>query len=346
MQIISYFCTIMNEMISVIVCTYNQENTIGRTLESILMQQCHVPIEIVIGEDCSTDNTLGICREYEQRNPDKIRVIANNPNKGLINNYFDCILASKGKYIADCAGDDFWIDPLKLEKEVSILEANENVTLVHTDWNYYNVSTGLTSPSPRKPFPNSITRGYEMLNSIITQRSIPVVHLCTSLYRADIIRKALADDPYMFRNDDFGCEDIQIIFTMAQSGDIAYLPDVTLNYSRGQNTVSYSPDIKKKYRFISRVTALSYYISQKFNIVNTQTDEYFQQRVFELAMHAFRAHDTGLRDETLEHAKEWKVKSVSKIRFVLFVMRHPLLWRLGLIARKVFVTCKRVLRGK
>ena len=51
----------MENLISVVVCTYNQEATIARTLDSILMQQCHVPYEIILGEDCSTEGTLAIC---------------------------------------------------------------------------------------------------------------------------------------------------------------------------------------------------------------------------------------------------------------------------------------------
>ena len=81
----------MENLISVVVCTYNQEATIARTLDSILMQQCHVPYEIILGEDCSTDGTLAICETYASKHPDKIRLLANKENKGLLDNYFDCI---------------------------------------------------------------------------------------------------------------------------------------------------------------------------------------------------------------------------------------------------------------
>ena len=152
----------MENLISVVVCTYNQEDTIARTLDSILMQQCHVPYEIIIGEDCSTDQTLSVCEAYASKFPDKIRLIANKPNKGIIDNYFDCILASNGQYIADCAGDDFWTDPLKLEKEVTILEQHPDVTLVHTDWHIYNETTGSSTPSAPKPFTAPVTPGKQM----------------------------------------------------------------------------------------------------------------------------------------------------------------------------------------
>ena len=108
----------MQEMISIVVLTYNQEATIGRTLDAILMQRCHLPFEIVIGEDSSTDHTRAICQEYAQKHPDTIRLFCNTQNKGIVNNYFDCLLQCRGKYIADCAGDDFWTDTEKLEKEL------------------------------------------------------------------------------------------------------------------------------------------------------------------------------------------------------------------------------------
>ena len=72
----------MEEMISVVVVTYNQEKTIARTLDSILCQRCHLPIEIVIGEDASTDNTRAICEDYAKRYPHAIPVQA--PAKGQL----------------------------------------------------------------------------------------------------------------------------------------------------------------------------------------------------------------------------------------------------------------------
>ena len=112
----------MENIISVIVLTYNQEKTIGRTLDSILMQKCHLPIEIELRDDCSNDATDAVCKRYAEKYPSIIRYRQNKQNKGIIDNYFDTLLECRGRYIADCAGDDFWIDPLKLEKEVNILE--------------------------------------------------------------------------------------------------------------------------------------------------------------------------------------------------------------------------------
>ena len=331
-------------MISVIVCTYNQEATIGRTLDSILMQQCHAPIEIIIGEDCSTDSTGDICRRYAEQHPGTIRLFCNLQNKGVVDNYFDCLLAASGEYIADCAGDDFWTDPLKLEKELCIMEQHPDVTLVHTAWTSYNESLQAALPAPRIPFTDNITHGRDMLEAIVTQTRIPVVHLCTALYRRDVFLREYHADTTMFRNKDMGCEDLQVVFVMAYNGNIAYLPDTTLNYSQGQESVSNTLDDSRQFAFVRKVTSLSHYLCSKYSISSKAVDSYFRYRVYALSMHAFRAHSRQLLAETHDVAKMWNTEPSAKTRLLFCVMRHEWLWQLGLALRRCFVTAKRVLR--
>lgn len=322
------------EMISVIVVTYNQEHTIGRTLDSILRQQCHLPIEIVVGEDCSTDQTRTICQEYANRYPEQIRLFCNEHNKGLVDNYFDCLLACRGAYIADCAGDDFWVDNQKLEKEVRLMEADPTITLVHTAWRSYNEDTQTAAAPLLQPFPAPITDGKKMLEAILTQTQMPVIHLCTALYRADtILREYHADTP-LFRNQGAGCEDLQIVFFMAYNGNIAYLPDVTLYYSQGSETISAPKDERKLFDFYKKATNQSYELSEKYNIHSKQTEHFFQERIYALLMHAFRAHAPELRDEALTYQRKWKVKSTWKIRLVQTLTQYKGSWRLALHLRK------------
>ena len=330
----------MENMISVVVITYNQESTISRTLDSILMQQCHVPIEIVIGEDCSTDHTRAICERYAQKHPDIIRLICNQQNKGIVDNYFDCLLACRGKYIADCAGDDFWTDPQKLEKEVCVMEANNNVTMVITNWQYFEEESQKTIPS-RQRHHAPVTPGRDLLKAIITQHNMSVFHLCTALYRADIFRKAYEEDTFLFRNKDFCSEDIQIAFSMALHGDIAYLPDITLSYSLGQNTVSNSTDDVKQFRFVRKMTDLIHYLASKHHI---DIADFFPERIFALGMHTFRAHQPQLFQETLVCEKEWQVSRPLKNQILFAVMNREWLWKIGLIVRQAVLRLKRVWR--
>ena len=330
----------MENMISVVVLTYNQEATISRTLDSILMQQCHVPFEIVIGEDCSADNTRAICQRYAEKHPDIIRLFCNQQNKGIIDNYFDCLLECRGKYIAECAGDDFWVDPQKLEKEVSVMEAHDNVTMVITNWQYFDEQRQQTVPSQQQQHAH-VTPGRNLLKAIITQYNMSVFHLCTALYRADVFRKAYEEDTYLFRNKGFCSEDIQIAFSMALHGDIAYLPDITLNYSIGQNTVSNTTDDVKQFLFVRKMTDLIQYLASKHQI---DISDFFPERIFALGMHAFRAHQPQLYQEALACEKEWHVSRPLKNQILFAVMSREWLWKIGLVVRQMVVRLKRVCR--
>lgn len=332
----------MEHLISVIVCTYNQEETIARTLDSILMQQCHVPYEIVIGEDCSKDQTLNVCQAYKRKHPDIIRIIANEENKGLVENYFNCIQACRGEFIADCAGDDFWTDPLKLEKEVCILESRPDVTLVHTNWASFCEATNKSYPNTQETFPDSFTSGQRMLEAIITQRKTPIIQLCTSLYRSSIILEALQDDKESYINNDFGCEDLQIAFLMASKGNIAYIPEVTLNYSQGKVSISNPESHIKRFLFTRRISSLSFYLATRNNINTEHSRKYFSWRIYELGMHAFRAHNEQLFQETIQCEHNWNAYRKTRTKILFFTMRHHRLWSWGLTIRGVFVILKQL----
>ena len=119
--------------VSIFLLTYNQERFIAQTVDSILMQITNFRYQLVIGEDCSTDNTRIICEKFAGQYPQKIKLLPSlSKNIGLIANYVRTIKECDGKYIAICDGDDYWIDELKLQKQVDILEANPDYSIVYT----------------------------------------------------------------------------------------------------------------------------------------------------------------------------------------------------------------------
>lgn len=141
-------------VVSVCVATYQHAPYIRECIEGILMQETDFPYEIIIGEDESTDGTREICIDYANKHPDKIRLFLRDRN---ISQYYDATgnfigrfnghwnrMSARGKYISYCEGDDYWIDPLKLQKQVEILNKNPLVSLVFTErivkteTNYYD----------------------------------------------------------------------------------------------------------------------------------------------------------------------------------------------------------------
>ncbi|KAA0944215.1 glycosyltransferase [Sporosarcina sp. ANT_H38] len=119
----------MSILVSINCITFNQEHYIVDAIESFLMQKTNFIYEILIGEDCSTDSTKEIVEKYVIKFPKKIRLITSETNVGGRQNSIRLQRESKGKYIALCEGDDYWIDPYKLQKQVDYMEANPECTL-------------------------------------------------------------------------------------------------------------------------------------------------------------------------------------------------------------------------
>ena len=129
----------MNKIkVSVGVITYNQQDTIRQTLDSILMQKGDFDLELVIGEDCSTDNTLAICQEYAKQYSDKVVLLSGPHNLGITANYFRTLQACSGEYIADIAGDDYYCDDYALEKQMCYLQSHSDVGVLGANgYRYY-----------------------------------------------------------------------------------------------------------------------------------------------------------------------------------------------------------------
>ena len=125
--------------------TYNHEPYIRQCLEGFVMQQTDFCFEVIVHDDASTDGTANIIREYEQKYPDIIKPIYEKENQ--YSKHDDSLIRiinehTRGKYIAFCEGDDYWIDSLKLQKQVDFLEEHHDYGAVYTDFEGYEQETG------------------------------------------------------------------------------------------------------------------------------------------------------------------------------------------------------------
>lgn len=115
----------MDYMVSVIVPTYNHEKYIAQALDSILAQKISFSMEILIGDDCSTDNTIQILKKYKTQYPDLIKLFLQSENVGATRNAYNLLTNAQGKYLATLEGDDYWIDNNKLQDQVDFLEKHK-----------------------------------------------------------------------------------------------------------------------------------------------------------------------------------------------------------------------------
>lgn len=117
----------MNEetIVSVLVITYNQARFVGQAISSVLEQETTFPIEVLVGDDCSSDGSADVIAQFA--GDQRVQIIRRSHNLGATRNLYDLQMRAKGKYLAYLEGDDYWSDPNKLQRQVDFLGS-------HTDF--------------------------------------------------------------------------------------------------------------------------------------------------------------------------------------------------------------------
>ena len=177
----------MKYLVTVICLTYNHEKYIEKTLNGFLKQKTTFPVEYIIRDDASTDNTANILHEYERKYPGYFNIIYEKENqysKNIIP-YFSqkVIMETKSKYVALCEGDDYWCDDNKLQKQVDLMEKNPSASFcVHANYEL-NDKTG--KMKKRHPYKKSGVLSIEEV--LIEPGGMPAT--CSMLMRTEYINQ-------------------------------------------------------------------------------------------------------------------------------------------------------------
>ena len=132
-------------LVSISCITYNHAPYIRECLDGFMMQQTNFPFEVLIHDDASTDGTTEIIREYAEKYPDIIKPLYEEENQWVKGRRGSAVFnfpRAQGKYIALCEGDDYWTDPLKLQKQVDFLESHPDYVMCTHHFNTYDQEDG------------------------------------------------------------------------------------------------------------------------------------------------------------------------------------------------------------
>jgi|WetSurMetagenome_2_1015567.scaffolds.fasta_scaffold08600_3 glycosyltransferase involved in cell wall biosynthesis len=216
-------------MVSVFMMTYNHEKYIAKAIDSVLMQKTNFSYEIIVGEDGSSDNTLDILISYAKRYPSLVNLIVNKKNIGAKANQIKVLEACRGKYIAMLEGDDFWIDPDKLQKQVDFLESNPAFSMCFTnriviDSENENIQTILIPEDKRRNLgPEDVIGSFTPpTQTVLFRRSFID-------YRPDVMKELAS----VCNGDTF------LFSILSTKGEIGYLNSVTAAY-RTSSSGAYS----------------------------------------------------------------------------------------------------------
>ncbi len=221
-------------IVSVIICCYNQENTISQTIDCVLNQKCNFKYEIIIGEDCSTDNTRNICKEYQNKFPELINLSNYEKNFGAVKNWISCINVAKGKYITTCAGDDYWHNENKLQIQVDYMNMHDKCGVLHTDYDILNPFTNKLQKSVSENKKNKI-EGYCQTEIFNGKLDICGPTVC---FRKDLFDKYVSTDKYLELK--FPIEDWPTWVILSNYATVNFLPISTSTYRKGKRHNSLS----------------------------------------------------------------------------------------------------------
>lgn len=318
----------MEPKVSVIVCTYNQEDTIGAALDSILAQQTDFDFEIVVADDASADRTPDICRDYARRYPHRVRAILNNENKGVADNYFCTLYECRGRYIADLAGDDVWLDTGKLARQAAILDADPSVVLVHSAWRFLLPDGSLKEPDHHAvPAESSVSDGAALLMPLFQHSNDKYfIHLCASMYRRDTAIALSQKYSDFFFGRELPCEDYQLEVLMAANGRIASEPSVVLGYRTGHASVSSEENPAKSAVFAARIARLTCRLADELCFDKSLLAGYFSRQMLFAIAQAFASGNRHARAEVAAAVDCTKPELPRRARAALMLMKIPPVW--------------------
>lgn len=268
-------------MASVVMITYNHEEYIKEAIEGILMQECNYEVELIIADDNSPDNTEEIVLDLIQKhkNGHWIKYTKHNNNKGMMPNFVWALERCKGKYIAICEGDDYWTDPLKLQKQVDFLESNEDYGLVHTDNHVYYEDTEQLIKSINKTNNKDFIENNDIAERIILAKY--EIHTLTSLFRKSLLKKT---DLNTLKNHKMG--DLPLWLTFSQHTKFHYIDEPTAVYRKSLGSASNPKNIIDRLNFQISSKEVRYLFSKSMNMPSTTIEnasDNYQRTILRMA---------------------------------------------------------------
>lgn len=299
-------------LVSISCITYNHAPYIKDALEGFISQKTNFPFEVLIHDDCSTDGTTEIIKEYEQKYPDVIKPIYEKENqfqagKPAGSNVWN-LPRAQGKYIAHCEGDDYWKDPDKLQKQVDFLEANPEYGMCFTDFDVKNESSGRYTHDTFKSKIRGFITHFESPEEFIINQS----YVCppTWLFRKELMAKDL-----------LGSHDATFVYFthFLCTTKVKYLDFTSAVYRIISESASHSANFDKMYRRMQNLLQTKLRLIDHYNL-----DPEYKSKCIE---NHYRLHLVDLiinhKNEDVKEAKRIiKQKSMrEKILFALHDLR-------------------------
>lgn len=315
-------------VVSIISLTYNHAPYIRECMDGFLMQQTDFPYEVIIHDDASTDGTTDIVKEYVTKYPDIIKPILQTENQYSKHHDFNriiqtCFEKCQGKYIAFCEGDDYWIDPLKLQKQVDFLNYNKEFGLVYSMVQSY---------IQRQEKLGEIWGGEnESFRELLSRNTIPTL---TTLCRRTLLKEYFGNMSSKLINWLMG--DYPIWLYISYHSKVHFQREITGIYRILDNSASHCVKYIHQLEFSKSGLLIKKYFMNLFNYFDYDLDSEIEFKLRYLDMRIALLSGNDIQDKISSFWKTlfWKQTQLkNKIRYVGWYLCPKLL---SIIAEKRF----------
>jgi glycosyltransferase involved in cell wall biosynthesis len=255
-------------LITVILITYNHEKWIAKAIESVLEQETNFPFIIKIFDDCSNDKSLEIVKNYIAKYPNLIKLFANTKNIGVARNFKKAFTNIDTKYFCFLETDDYWCDKTKLQQQFDILEKHPDCSMCGHNTRIYDLITANESYICNN---GTFSNGYDLQNKenhIFSFEDSPYIHTSSRMYRNGLVNFS--------KEPNWLCVDIYHFYKFLSKGKIYYINKVMSVYN-----ITYMGDytkynkLQKEFQYFNVLFRLKKYFNPKYN-------QYFASKILQL----------------------------------------------------------------
>ncbi len=290
-------------LVSISCITFNHAPYIREALESFLMQETDFPFEILIHDDCSTDGTDLIIKEYSERFPNIIKPLYESGNQYSqgkpIGSLVWNIPRAKGKYIALCEGDDYWCDPLKLQKQVDFLEANPDYGLIYGKVKELDTSVNKISGTSGGP--------YEHFENLVIANTIPTP---ATLFRKELIDLYIQEK--WMSNGYLMC-DYPIWLYISTHSKIKFVNHINAVYRIVSGSASHPESIEKWIMFQESYTKIKFDFAEAYAPECKQLKNAISDTYIKAVLRWRTLFDNSLRDYVSNAIESFEYNPIKKL---------------------------------
>lgn len=324
---------VQSPVISVLITTYNQERYIGQSIESVLSQQINVPYELVIAEDCGSDRTREICIQYQEKYPEIIRLLLQEKNKGISGNYADVLSLTRGEYIAQVAGDDFWCDDHKLQMQYDYMVSHPKCGLCYTNVKSCDVNGHIII--------EDYLRGKKLSKSFEEH----LINPCFIAPLSWMFKRELKD---MYENRIYTDESVAMALDAFANFEVYGMKDCTAVYRQTANSASSYINPSQYFKQNYGVLTTQLYYADKYACSQELKNTVRLRGILNLLPYAIMTNQTVFVDESQKFAESIGLDLGALIRYLNDgeVKKQSLAYRLGKALLRPLKWFKKVKSGK